>query len=584
MAKRKRERNARRPSAAVDARPATDGPALRPAAAVALFAAFVGLGLAIYAPALDGDFISDDGHYVQQNPYVHELSLENVAAILDPTSVVTKLVENYAPVHVLLHALEWQVFGEGVFGYHVVNVVVHALASVLLAIAFSRTGIPPLAAALAGGIFFVHPANVEAVAWISQLKTTSAMVLSLGVLLVSARRPVLAAVLFGLALCAKPTAAVVLPMGVALAWMRSRRTGLPIPRRELAGFGAWVVLLAAFAVVEFAAFAGSAGQAAPLYPDLGVRLRSTVALALRYIVMAATGRGLSAFHEPPPATSLLDPWWLAALVVLGLLAWRAVVVLRAGQPEAAWWLWAVVSFAPVCGVIPLPYPMADRYMYFLLPGLIGGTCLMGLAAARRFGAAGTHSDEAAAKRRQQLQIGATAAALLAGWGLATQAHARAYVWRSAGLLMADAEDHYPEGTAAKTRQATRAARQGDAETAVAALRAAYARGYNRLDHLLQEPAYAVLRGDPDFEALLREMAVEWRDRLGASPSPSQIELRALAQAYIVLEDYEAALAALRRALATEGPVTETIEHDVRELERAMRFQRLERERDAARGR
>ena len=50
--------------------------------------------------------------------------------------------------------------------------------------------------------------------------------------------------------------------------------------------------------------------------------------------------------------------------------------------------------------------------------------------------------------------------------------------------MADVERNYPEGTAAKTNRATRAAQVGDAETAVALLREAHKRGYNRLDHLL----------------------------------------------------------------------------------------------------
>ena len=83
--------------------------------------------------------------------------------------MVARYVENYAPVHLLLHAFEWSLFGENVRGYHLVNLGVHALAALLLAIFFRRTGIPRNAALGAAAIFLVHPANVEAVAWISQL-------------------------------------------------------------------------------------------------------------------------------------------------------------------------------------------------------------------------------------------------------------------------------------------------------------------------------------------------------------------------------------------------------------------------------
>ena len=53
---------------------------------------------------------------------------------------MTVLVENYAPVHLVLHALEWQFFEAEVFGYHVVNVLLHALAALLLVPVFRRSG------------------------------------------------------------------------------------------------------------------------------------------------------------------------------------------------------------------------------------------------------------------------------------------------------------------------------------------------------------------------------------------------------------------------------------------------------------
>ena len=99
-------------------------------------------------------------------------------------------------LHMLLHAAEWHVFGTQVRGYHVVNVILHALVSWLLVLLLLTSRIPPSAALLGGSFFLLHPANVEAVAWISQLKTTSAMALALGALLAHPRRPALGALLF----------------------------------------------------------------------------------------------------------------------------------------------------------------------------------------------------------------------------------------------------------------------------------------------------------------------------------------------------------------------------------------------------
>ena len=176
-------------------------------------------------------------------------------------------------------------------------------------------------AALLGLIFVVHPANVEAVAWISQLKTPVALALCLGALLVQSKRPIWGSLLFGLALFAKPTAAVAL-FAFALVTAYEAMSDSQDDREEEPGSGwkwvaIWGVVFLLFAVAEFSAFNKTAGQAPVLYTDLGERLRTTCAISLRYMAMALTGFGMSTFHEPPPARSFTDPWFLGSIAMLG---------------------------------------------------------------------------------------------------------------------------------------------------------------------------------------------------------------------------------------------------------------------------
>ncbi len=531
-----------------------------------LFAAFVGAGLLVYEPALHGEFLSDDHHYVVGNPYVHELDVESLLEIVNPRSVLLVVVENYAPVHLFLHALEWRLFGERVYGYHVVNVVLHALASLLLVLLFSRAGIPRAGAIAGGACFLLHPANVEAVAWISQLKSSSALVLAAAALLAQPRRPLVGACLFVLALLAKPSALFALPVAIVWSWLD------PAPSRaRWRWLLAWGVALAGFVLLELFAFSQTAGQVPSLYADPWVRLRTSVAIGARYLAMAATGHGLSAFHEPPPALSWLDPWWLGGLVALGLLAWRIGVVVRARRVEAAFWTWAAASWAAVSGLLPLPFPMADRYLYFILPGLVGASLL---ATGEVLGWLVSRTARPGAEQERLLRTAARAATLAAAALLAFfawRSFERAAVWRSAALVMADAELHYPDGTAAKTRQATRAARSGDLEKAVALLRQAHQRGYNRVDHLLQEPAYAPYLDDPRFRAVLVEMADGMLEYLERNDSPSQLELHAMALALEVRGDTEGAVRALERALAVGGPIAAQIERDLASLRAKLRL-------------
>ena len=528
-----------------------------------LWVAFAVAGLVVYAPALRGGFISDDLHYVLENLFVHH-PLENWLAILDPTSVLAEIVENYAPVHVLLHALEWQLFGTETLGYHVVNVLLHATGSFLLVRLLRESGVSPAAAIFGGAFFLLHTGNVEAVAWINQLKTSSAMAMSLGALLLHPRRPGFAAALFALALLAKPTAAVALFFAVAIGWARTARG----QGQDEAGaidwkwpwLAGWAAILVLFAVAELAAFSSTAGQAPTLYDDLGDRVRSIFAIAMRYLVMAGTTYGLSTFHEPE-AAGMLDPWWLASLPVLSLLGWRSVTALRDRREEGAWWLFAAVSFAPICGIIPLPFPIADRYLYFILPGLVGGVLLAAPEWLARFSL-----PEAA---WNGLRVAGVVLLAL----LALRSFDRAQVWQTPMSAMADSISNYPDGVAAKTQSATLSAQRGDATTAVRLLEEAHARGYNRLDHLLMA-GYAPIQADPAFVALKKRWAREWIERLSRNESPSQHELHPIAQAWIVLEDLGAARDTLRRAIEVGGPLTPVLEEDLANIERAIRFERL----------
>ena len=530
-----------------------------------LYLAFFVVCLAAYYSALDGSFLSDDEHYVLNNAFVHDINVDNAIAILDPTGTPAKLVENYAPVHLFIYALQWQWFERDTTGYHIVNIALHALASLLLMIVLRGGGISRTPALLGSAFFLLHPANVEAVAWISQQKTPTALILCLLALIAQRSRPATAAGLFALALFAKPTAAVAVFVLALAAW-QSRRNEPAAATPRWAWIGLWLLVLVAFAVAEFWAFNQTAGQAPVLYADPIVRLRTTIAIALRYFAMALFSSGLSVFHEPPPAASWFDPWWLGSLVLLSCLALRTGFTLVRGRTEALYWVWAAVSFAPICGIIPLPFPMADRYLYFILPGLIGAVLFAGRdlfdAVMDKFG----HNFEPLMLRR--ILAGLAIVWVLGNFFLVQE---RATVWRSGFTMMADAEKHYPQGMAAQTRIARRLALVGDAQGAVDALLAARARGYNRLDHLLNEQSYDRIRQSAEFKALVDDLASEWIERFEQIEEPDQFEYRVMAQAYIVLDDLETAIRKIEAGLRVSGPITQELAGDLDDLLRVKRI-------------
>ena len=122
------------------------------------------LTLITYLPALRGGFIWDDDSYVTQNPMLH--SLGGLEAIwFKPLAT-----PQYYPLVFTSFWVERHLWGVQPFGYHLVNVLLHALNAVLLWRVLQRLKIA--GAWWIAAIFALHPVNVESVAWITERKNT----------------------------------------------------------------------------------------------------------------------------------------------------------------------------------------------------------------------------------------------------------------------------------------------------------------------------------------------------------------------------------------------------------------------------
>jgi hypothetical protein len=513
-----------------------------PAIWIGLAACFVALALAIIWPAIDGEFLSDDFIYIVNNPYVHGLSLENVRTLLDPYGAPTIYTLNYAPVHLLLHAAQWELVGEQTRLYHVTNAVAHGLCCLLLVPFFLRAGIPRVAAVLGALIFLVHPANLETVAWIFQLKTILAVALSIGALLLHERRPGVAAALFTLALLTKVTALGVLPVVALQSWIRSRSEASTPPR--WGWIAVWLAIALVISVPEMAAFQRQSDVRILVHEDPLVHLRTIFAIAARYLWMAATGTGMAAFHEPPPAESWLDPWWLAGLVALVVIGVRILQTLVRGDEEACLWMFAAAAFGPVSQVFPFIFPMGDRYLYPILPGLIGALLLAVRPAFAR---------TSARLRPDLLPRAALGLALTVAVVFAARSHARAPVFVDNLSLMQDAALAYPEGMQAYLLRGQRAAGEGDAVAAAGAFRKAIDLGFSDLQALLVNPQLQPILRTPAFRETLRHLATTDIERLAMHEDAEQSELLRLSLAYEVRGELDAAVAAAERAAAADGP-------------------------------
>src|ERR1043165_1475390 len=122
---------------------------------------------AVFGQTYGHQFVNyDDPLYVFDNPHVRAgLSWNGIIWAFTHTHS-----QNWHPLTTISHMLDCQLFGLQPGGPHLVNVLLHAAAAIVLFIALQRATGDLWTSAFAAAIFSIHPLRVESVAWIAERK------------------------------------------------------------------------------------------------------------------------------------------------------------------------------------------------------------------------------------------------------------------------------------------------------------------------------------------------------------------------------------------------------------------------------
>jgi tetratricopeptide (TPR) repeat protein len=129
----------------------------------------------IYWPAMHGGWIWDDHTEIEQIAAMTTGGSggggSGSAGAPSLASVwIAPHTGDYYPVKTTLEWLQWREWGNNTFGYHLTNVLLHAVSALLLWHLLRKLGVRW--AAFGGLLFLVHPLAVESVAWADELKNT----------------------------------------------------------------------------------------------------------------------------------------------------------------------------------------------------------------------------------------------------------------------------------------------------------------------------------------------------------------------------------------------------------------------------
>ncbi|MFN0008092.1 MAG: tetratricopeptide repeat protein [Planctomycetota bacterium] len=341
--------------------------------------ALVGLALvaiAAYAPSLAGGFVWDDQALIVDNAGIR--SWNHVGEIL--TRDFFHLNDDpipygyYRPVVSLSYLLEYQLWGLAPLGYHLTNVLLHAVSTVLVALVLRRLRMGDGACLAAALLFALHPIHTENVAWIAGRTDLFAFALTATAFLAhaaavdreegAARLLVVSTLAFALGLLAKEMSVVLLPwLALCLRFLHGRSW-----KRIALELAPYLLVFASYCALRFWILDIDVPGAARS-DQLRLALWSAAPTVLRYLGWMLAPIGLNAYVQNPYVTAPTDPRLLvslAVLAVLGIVLWR-----KLRKPEERLVLaMLATSFLPILNLVRVAGPadmgnaMSERFLYF----------------------------------------------------------------------------------------------------------------------------------------------------------------------------------------------------------------------------
>jgi len=351
------------------------------------------VAIVVYLLALRNGWSGDDVVAIRDNPAAHSLGSALAAWFAPYWPGEWQWAGLYRPLTILTYGLDWSLSGGATWWFHLGNILLHALATVLAVLVVSRW-LPPIGALVTGAIFAIHPAHVEAVA---NVVGRAELLVAVGLLsaVLAARRyraatatgarcgwlaATMAAVL--LALASKEHGVIafaVLVLDHALERERPRGPSAPLYLGVLAATAGWLFLWRGIA----GGYVGGGQHAAFFGLSWVERLTTMLPVYLEVLRTLAWPFRLLSDYAPQTAPVRTS---VSALGVLGLVASLSVVTLGAlsvrRAPAVAFGIFlALLSYAPTSNLVFVSGVMlAERNLYLavLAPAVIAGWAVTGL--------------------------------------------------------------------------------------------------------------------------------------------------------------------------------------------------------------
>jgi tetratricopeptide (TPR) repeat protein len=346
-----------------------------------IYIALTVVTLAVYGQVSGFDFVNfDDPLYILENHHIQSgFTLDSIRWAFG-----TKHNDLWNPLVWLSFMFDYKLFGLNAGGYHVTNLILHILSSLLLFWLFHRRTGAIWKSAFVAAFFALHPLHVESVAWVSERKDTLSAffwMLTLCLYVRYTEKPAVKRYLFVLfsfacALMSKPMAVTLPVVMILLDYWQLNRIEQPLKNnnytggtimRQLKEKTPFFILSAIAVIVALYNPDVTAGKLIPI----GDRAANALVTFVIYLEKTFLPYHMAVYY---PFPSRIPVWQvIGAALLIALISVSVMVMVKRLPYLFVGWFWYVITIAPVIGMIQVsvsaPYAMADRYHYLPSIGL-----------------------------------------------------------------------------------------------------------------------------------------------------------------------------------------------------------------------
>ena len=342
-----------------------------------LYIILAAITIAVYSHISQFDFVFDDASYITENRNIKlGLSVEGFH-----WAFTTKYLGLWNPLVWLSLMFDYQLYGMNAGAFHMTNLILHILSTLLLFWLFHRMTGEIWKSAFVAAFFALHPLHVESVAWIAERKDVLSAffwMLTLCLYVYYTENPAIKRYLlvlgsFILALMSKPMV-VTLPLIMILLdyWPLKRFEN----QNRLSDMIVWQLreklplMMLSLLLIVITFYKPGDNASYELLP-LQARLANAPVAFMAYLGKTFWPHDLAILY---PFDAHIPVWQASgAVLIIAAISLVVIIAFRTLPYLCVGWFWFAITILPVIGMIQIssstPYAMADRYHYLPSIGL-----------------------------------------------------------------------------------------------------------------------------------------------------------------------------------------------------------------------